>query len=376
MSLLVDATWIVAGAGVLGVSAWLYSKTTSPVSGDDDTGDSSLSDSKPRWGSRSRTNWERLAPSAMFSTSCGWSPEEEYCPEAIVAEKSCSTECLRPYLQTSMNLMQNRYNQPSDIYGGSGGATPQLKNPVLCAVTAPVADITNGQAVRARILFPTTIQTGHTTQLKIQTQIMRHMGWTENYAFGKMSSAVQAATVINLKATTADGYGVERTLQPDGSYTGAITLRSVTNSVSKSGWTTWTFDVPNHLLGRGAVNIEATVDYNRLIAFTPSWDWDDMCEFNASVLMTIPSVWFADSDSPCQSGCPAWIKPDSKFYYIACSDSVCSDQSVEIPSWIEVLWTDPAAAAEYPTYQGATASAGTTVLNTETRFPRNGFMVF
>jgi len=373
---LVDATWIVAGAGVLGVSAWLYSKTTSPVSGDDDTGDSSLSDSAPRWGSRERTNWERLAPSAMFSTSCGWSPEEELCPDSVVADKNCSTECLRPYLQTSMNLMQNRRNSPSDWYGGSGGVAPELRNPVLCAVTAPVADITNGQAVRARILYPATIQRGHTTQLTIQTQIMRHMGWTKNYAFGKMSTEIQAATVINLKATTADGYGVERTLQPDGSYEGAITLRSVSNTVAKSGWTSWVFDIPNHLLGRGAVNIEATIDYNRLIAFTSSWDWDDMCEFNASVLMTIPSVWFADWDSPCESGCPAWVKPDSRFAVIECPDTHCSERLVAVPNWIEALWTDPAAAATYPTYLGTQADSGPAVLTAETRFPRNGFMVF
>ena len=116
-----DSTWIVAGAGVLGLSAWLYSKTTSPeISGDDDTGDSSLDDAnQPSFVRAGLTNLEWQAAQDLYTTSCGWSPEEQYCPATQIED--CSDECLEPYLSTGLDINEALHRRRK--LGWQGGGT-------------------------------------------------------------------------------------------------------------------------------------------------------------------------------------------------------------------------------------------------------------
>lgn len=389
---MVDATWIVAGAGVLGVSAWLYSKTTSPESGDDDTGDSSLSDSGPRWGSRSRTNWQWLAPSAMFSTSCGWSPEEELCPEAIVAEANCSAECLRPYLQTGMDLTQNRQSQTTEWFGGTAGQTPDLggwdPRKAFCFQGQPLAQPLNGQALRVRAVYPATLARSD-TEFFLEVQIFQCVSgcgvsalYSEiGYGWGALPSWAESSLVWgDITLRDASAYSVSTAFVPTGANSGyysdsglEVTLVG-SRTTRGDSVTRYRVKVDSTGLGSGAVQLSASAVFNRLVSNLTASDIDDACEFNSTIDISVSDFFFVDAREACASGCPRWVA--DRYSLTRCSATGCATETVSAPSWVRSLWTDPAAAAEYPTYQGATAEAGTTVQNAETRFPRNGFMVF
>ena len=384
-----DSTWIVAGAGVLGLSAWLYSKTTSPeISGDDDTGDSSLSDSKPRWGSRGRTNLEYLPTTAIYTTSCGWSPEEKYCPTAVLAERECSEECLRPYRQTAMNLMGQQQGSRSSWVGGTGGRSPDMggydPRDAFCFQGQPIAKPLNGEAIRARVVYPKTIETGNWTTFDIEVQIFKCVKgcgvsalYSETrYGWRALPAWTQNALVISdVRLMDAQTYSVARTYdESDGGYfDNGISLLSVTNT---GDVTRYRFRADNNKLGRGAVSLSATVDFNRIFKDDDLFgDADDACEFSSRLDISIANFFFVDASDECGSGCPAWADPDNRLGIIECSNQ-CNAVNVDIPDWITDTWRSQSKDAKYDTYAGDPAVNESAVLNAETIFPRNGFAVF
>ena len=149
----VDSTWLVAAVGVIGTGAWLYSKTTSPESGDDDTGDSSLDDAnQPSFVRAGLTNLEWQAAQDLYTTSCGWSPEEQYCPAAQIED--CGDECLEPYLSTGIDI--TRLHQ-GENWGWQGGGTKLREsegwlNECMCSPIYPLSD---GAAIEVKVVRPT-----------------------------------------------------------------------------------------------------------------------------------------------------------------------------------------------------------------------------
>jgi len=98
-----DSSWIIAAGTLLGVGAWAYSqRSDSP----DESGESTTeltNSAKPSFSSLERTNparyqgWKEWVNT--FDTTCGWTPDEEYCPNAIVNDSECSAACTRVFYQ-------------------------------------------------------------------------------------------------------------------------------------------------------------------------------------------------------------------------------------------------------------------------------------
>ena len=90
-----DSSWIVAVGILGGVAAWAYSqKSDSPDESGESTTELQNSD-KPSFSSLERTNparyqgWKEWINT--FDTTCGWTPEEEYCPNGIVNASDCNS---------------------------------------------------------------------------------------------------------------------------------------------------------------------------------------------------------------------------------------------------------------------------------------------
>ena len=108
-----ETSWLIGAGTIVGLG--LYLKSISDSDSTADTGISAvkteLADSdKPSFSPLNSTNPEYYQNSKdwvnTFDTSCGWTDDEQYCPKAIVEAANCSTECTRPYYQTSMNLRE------------------------------------------------------------------------------------------------------------------------------------------------------------------------------------------------------------------------------------------------------------------------------
>jgi len=110
-----DSSWLIGAGAIVGLGFYLNSISDSKSTADIGISavTTELADSdKPSFSSLDRTNPEYFSASEdwvkTFNTSCGWSDEEQYCPEAIVEAANCPTECTRPYYQTSMDLRNSQ----------------------------------------------------------------------------------------------------------------------------------------------------------------------------------------------------------------------------------------------------------------------------
>ena len=123
-----DSSWLIGAGAIAGLG--LYLKSISDSKSTSARGltevNTELADSdKPSFSPLNSTNPEYYKNSKdwvkTFDTSCGWTDDEQYCPKAIVEAANCSTECTRPYYQTSMNLREvqgwSEWSSPSNCGG-------------------------------------------------------------------------------------------------------------------------------------------------------------------------------------------------------------------------------------------------------------------
>lgn len=376
---IMDSTWLIAGAGVLGTAAWLYSKTTSPESsGDDDTGNSSLSDNKPRWGSRARTGLEYISGSSnLYTTSCGWSPEEKYCPDAVIA--SCSNDCLRPYLATTYDWFGTRSAE------WTGGGTQLTDEDVAC-FCSPIRPMKDGASIRMRPVMDDKYikDSRFTFDIEVQGMVrqsgarscQRNLG--SNYRWDAIPSGIKsglAFTAIAISPTANDGFdAVLEWREGEYRYDG-ITFDSSWNSGDK---TIYRFSVTTDAfadLSRGWCELNVVLQMDRDYGNTGE-NWLETCEFTEEITMTIPHFVFTESSTGCESGCPEWKIDNWNIATRQGSQIIKKFLPDDAPRRIVDTWNDPEKASKYDTYAGTTAQTEPTVLNAETIFPRNGYAVF
>jgi len=110
---MMDSSWLLGAGTIIGLGIYLKSISDSQSTSARAVGltevNTELADSdKPSFSQISSTNPEYYQGSKdwvnTFDTSCGWTDDEQYCPDGILEAANCPTECTRPYYQTSMDL--------------------------------------------------------------------------------------------------------------------------------------------------------------------------------------------------------------------------------------------------------------------------------
>ena len=96
-----DSSWLIGAGAIAGLGLYLKSISDSKPDSPSDDGESNteLADSdKPSWSKLYQKNpdfyqgykqWWKT-----FNTSCGWTDDEQYCPDSILSENGCSTACV------------------------------------------------------------------------------------------------------------------------------------------------------------------------------------------------------------------------------------------------------------------------------------------
>jgi len=379
----VDSTWLVAAVGILGTGAWLYSKTTSPDSGDDDTGDSSLDDAnQPSFVRAGLTNLEWRAAQDLYTTSCGWSPEEEYCPAAQIED--CSDECLEPYLATGLDITQGIHG--GQDWGWQGGGTKLREsegwlNECMCSPIYPMSD---GAAIRVKVVKPQKWikRNKFTIQVHVQGMIRQSSAkkcWKSGsyYNWEALPSGISGGIGV-VKASIMPRTGYNATLEWDGEtkdyrYNGLQAGNNWrTNYLGQ--YNIFEFEVTRDAfanMGRGIASLDLSIqfdrDYDSILG-----EWSETCEFTDTVNITIPNFVFIENSDACEGSCPEWVHGAFEIGY--CGKNSCGTRKVDVPQWIKDTWFNQKAAAKYDTYAGSTE--GVVGFNAETIFPRNGFAAF
>ena len=378
-----DNTWLIAGAGVLGTAAWLYSKTTSPEnSGDDDTGNSSLSDNKPRWGSRARVGLEYITGSNnLYTTSCGWSPEEEYCPDSVL--NACSVNCLEPYLATTFSWF-GANNSQNTFHAWQGGGNALTDEDIAC-YCSPIRPMKGGAAIRVRPQklskpiqdkrFYFTIEVQGMIRQQSSGRCQRSGGGSYNW--DAVPSGIRSGLAFtSIEISPRTGYkaslewmGDEKEYNYNGLY--------LDNTWNSGNTTYFRFGVASdafELLGSGWAELDLTLMMDRDHGGKGE-SWLETCEFTETITYTVPDFVFIDN-SDCESGCPQWKIDDWNIAKVSAGRVVKHYLPSDAPSRITDTWNDAEKAAKYDNYTGTTAQTDPTVLNAETIFPRNGHAVF
>jgi len=132
-------TWLIGAGVIAGLGLYLNSLSDSPS--DEGESNTELENSdKPSWSKLYQKNpdfytgykgWWKT-----FTTSCGWTDDEQYCPDSIIAENGCSTACVG-------SLVPYR-----NIKRGAGDWTSECSN----------ADLGSGFCVGMEIVNPTNCQ--------------------------------------------------------------------------------------------------------------------------------------------------------------------------------------------------------------------------
>ena len=121
---MMDSSWLIGAGTIIGLGLYLNSISDSKSTSGRGLPEvnTELADSdKPSFSQMDSTNPEYYHISKdwvkTFDTSCGWTDDEQYCPQAIVEAANCPTKCTRPYYQTSMDLRKQQ--------GWSAWSSPQ-----------------------------------------------------------------------------------------------------------------------------------------------------------------------------------------------------------------------------------------------------------
>jgi len=420
-----ETSWLIGAGTIVGLGLYLKSisdsKSTSPRGLTEVNTELADSD-KPSFSPMNSTNPEYYNDSKdwvnTFDTSCGWTDDEQYCPEAIVEAANCSTECTRPYYQTSMDLRKSQgwseWSSPSA--GDCGGAK-------FACSTALVADPEGScPPIRARAKLQGGPVHTNNFSFEIEWQLYSFLegvsmdcwpsygwmgaGWTNNGA----SVSIDEVSLVNLNYAELSG-----TLQPDSNIkytqllptgnrgnralpatyttcqgnkiTQSATYQKYTTTIdfSESGWDddyagayelTLQLNIGRDiapLLENDSVDVEGSfIDYNH-------------CQFNETINITIPNFVFI---GPPKSKCcdPLILEdryedpdrqnfPHEKFYY----------DKLEINSngGYKLSTTNAWSAAPPSNRCGnnspqisCTSDTQSQTNNAETFFPRNGFMIW
>ncbi len=385
---MVDNTWLVAAVGVLGTGAWLYSKTTSPDSGDDDTGDSSLDDAnQPSFVRAGLTNLEWRAAKDLYTTSCGWSPEEEYCPAGQIED--CGDECLEPYLATGTDI--TRLHQGAN-WGWQGGGTKLAKSSgglVPECLCTPIHPMSDGAAIAVKVVRPKKWLKRESFKFQVYVRGMVRQSstkkcWKEQATGGSTEYSMEAlpsgiSNGIAPISVILMGRDFDAKMWYDGSPGKGNYIQDGiqagndwgTNYLGK--YNIYEFEVTRagfESLGRGIAGLDVTFMFDRDYD-SGLGEWAETCEFTDTVTVNIPNFVFIDNSDECEGSCPEWVY--DMFHIGFCGNSSCDTRTVNIPQWIKNTWSDQSQAAKYDTYAGSTAGV---VLNAESIFPRNGFAAF
>jgi len=137
-----ETSWLIGAGTIVGLGLYLKSISDSKFTSARGLTEvnTELADSdKPSFSPLNSTNPEYYQNSKdwvnTFDTSCGWTDDEQYCPKAIVEAANCSTECTRPYYQTSMNLREAQgWSEWSSPQAGDCGSVGLLCSTALIAV--------------------------------------------------------------------------------------------------------------------------------------------------------------------------------------------------------------------------------------------------
>lgn len=138
---MMDSSWLLGAGTIIGLGLYLNSisdsKSTS-ARGLTEVNTELADSDKPSFSPLNSTNPEYYQNSKdwvkTFDTSCGWTDDEQYCPKAIVEAANCSTECTRPFYQTSMNLRDAQgWSEWSSPQAGDCGSVKSLCSTALIA---------------------------------------------------------------------------------------------------------------------------------------------------------------------------------------------------------------------------------------------------
>ena len=174
-----DASWLIATGTLIGLGAYAYSvtKPDSPDESGESTTELQNSD-RPSFSSLSRTNPERYIGWKdcvnAFGTSCGWTPDEEYCPSSVVADADCNSivghdgeNCTRVFYQLNDTMKAQVFNPNKRRWSSwsednSGCKWDFSFGESLCVINEnEIINVRGCDPIRVRAKYPETITDGN-----------------------------------------------------------------------------------------------------------------------------------------------------------------------------------------------------------------------
>lgn len=364
-----DSSWIIAVGILGGVGAWAYSqKSDSPDESGESTTELQNSD-KPAFSSLQRTNPERYSGWKKwvntFDTTCGWTPEEEYCPNAIINNSGCSVDCTRPFYQMSEE-------QRKIAVLGAGGWSPWTEDVSNCQQFTGVANLclwpfpmetidpSGCDPIRIRAKFPDPVLTTGKFTVDIQMQVLGLLDTWKRcdpnlpvYLFTSEQSIGRnnMITIDNVFLSGRDNktlaeYQIDNTVEPTnllidnisnwssrgetilgqynfsdecycGVYDGGTDAHCDLDKEYDNSVTTQSFDVDVGNLNddnfySGWYDLTIQINVGREIdgsVYIPGYgesvqilpEWAEGCEFETTVTLTVPNFVFVYSKESCDS---------------------------------------------------------------------------
>ena len=419
---MMDSSWLLGAGTIIGLGLYLNSisdsKSTS-ARGLTEVNTELADSDKPSFSPLNSTNPEYYQNSKdwvnTFDTSCGWTDDEQYCPDSIVEAANCSTECTRPYYQTSMNLREAQgWSEWTSPQAGDCGSVD-----FLCS-TALIADPAGScPPIRARAkLQGGPIHTNNFT-FEIEWQLFSFLegistecggpfygwngaGWTGNtnsVTIDEVALIGPAGVELSIKRTdltlgssydsthlTRSGARSNRAI---GAYYEICGVGDLTQSVTYQKYVTYlNFSdktVIDDYVGAYALEVQLNIgrDSDPILGEEGGVLDVTQCDFNKTINITIPNFVFI---GPPQAQCcdPLLLEnryedpknpsyPRDKFYY----DKLVTANGGGYKISNTNAWTTTPAAnrcGNAPPQISCTSDTSSKNKNAETIFPRNGFM--
>lgn len=408
-----DTSWLLGAGTIIGLGLYLNSisdsKSTS-ARGLTEVNTELADSDKPSFSQMNSTNPEYYQGSKdwvnTFNTSCGWTDDEQYCPDSIVEAANCSTECTRPYYQTSMNLREAQ--GWSEWSSPSAGDCGDLR---FVCTTALIADPAGScPPIRARAkLQGGPIHTNNFT-FEIEWQLFSFLegvttdcwpsygwmaaGWTGNTGvvtidevalLGPAELSITKNATSDLKTSGSRG---NRNTEPRRYYKtcqgNEISLTSTYQNYRTDIDFSNEYAIDDYV-GAYDLSVQLNIGRNDDVFLGDEVTLGD-CDFNKTINITIPNFVFI---GPPQSQCcdPLLLEdryedpdrpdfPHEKFYYDKVVPASGGYKLSNINAWSEAPAANKcgSSAPQIICTSDTASERASQTNNAETIFPRNGFM--